>query len=265
MERLVEWIVTDTVNILGNLSRHRLTISEHIFDQFCRVYEKDKGETLDIYTVRRVLEFFRPVIERQFFPSYLIHSKNMLHNLLDSDYEEDAIWLFGVLIRVNTIITKTPNFHFEFSKSKGEETTDILEYELRYELTFADQLLDYVNREYFKNIFIPRINKIGLKLANFLTQKFIEARTIESRGGKELVRSDYMRSAIEPHEQDSIHNDPINFLLNLLRDCWEELLKVNRAQAEQVFKHWESVNDGLIERLRIHALTKLVELSNDHQ
>ena len=113
-------------------------------------------------------------------------------------------------------------------------------------------------RELFEEVFLLRIGSVGFRFAHFLTLKFLELRSIHNRSKKSELGSQYRRPAIEAHPQN-FDNDPVNFLLDLLRDCWEELLKVNRGQAEAIYSLWQLLEDELIERLRIHALTKLVE------
>jgi hypothetical protein len=183
--------------------------------------------------------------------------------LLDGGYEDDAFWLLGIVLRTDTKVSKRFSFDFESARIEGKSTESIPEYELRYELQFESQLTEDTVKRLFNELFLPRINVIGLKLAHFLTQQFLELRAIDSRNSKHALGTNYIRSAIEPHGQDSFRKDPVNVVLNLLRDCWEALLKSDREQAESVYFYWSWLKDGLIERLRIHALTKMVEAGID--
>jgi len=182
----------------------------------------------------------------------------MLIDLIDRGYEDDAFWLLGIALRTHSVITKSSNFAYEAAKFEGKSTEAIPEYELQYELKFENQMTEYSVKEIFKEVFFPRTGVIGFRLAHFLTLQFLELRSTDSRGKKSDFGSHFSRPAIEPHPQN-YRNDPVNVLLDLLRDHWEALLAADRAQAEGIYWFWQSLKDDLIERLRIHALTKLVE------
>ncbi len=264
VERFVDWMISNPVEILGKVAEHRATIHTDVFDRFCQRYQERKATGVDVQLLRRVLEFFRPVIVQRRSSVYAsISVKRILSDLLDEGYEDDAFWLLGIALRTNSIVTKSTNFHYEFARIEGQNTESIPEYELRYELQFENQLTEDTVMELFKEVFLPRIGSIGFRFAHFLTLKFLELRATDSRGKKNDLGSHFMRSAIEPHSQDLNRNSPVNFLLDLLRDCWEALLKANRAQAEDIYWFWQPLKDELIERLRIHALTKIVEGPND--
>ena len=262
VERIVDWMIVNPVEILGKITDHRATIHTSLFDQFCRRYQGGTVTVVDLGTLRRILEFFRLVIEqRRSVVFALISIERMLRDLLDAGYEEDAYWLLSIVLRTESVITKGINFAFQAAKIEGKATETIPEYELRYDLRFEHQIAEHTVRELFERVFIPRIGSIGFKFAHFLTVKFLELRSIHSLSKMSQVGSQYYRPAIEAHPQN-FGDDPVNFLLDLLRDCWEELLKVNREQAEAICLLWQPLQDKLIERLRIHALTKLVEAKN---
>ena len=105
------------------------------------------------------------------------------------------------------------------------------------------------------------MGSIGFRCAHFLTLKFLELRAISSRGDDRNVDSHHVRVAIESNPQNFVEG-PVHFLLDLLRDCWEALLAVNRDQAERIYWFWEPIEDQLIQRLRIHALRKIVEVQS---
>lgn len=261
-ERFIDWMISNPVEILGKVIEHRATIHTDLLDQFCRRYEEGKAASVDVELLRRILEFFRPTIEqRRSFVVASIFIKRILGDLLDAGYEDDAFWLLGIALRTHSIVTKSINFAFDAAKFQGKSTESIPEFELRYEIQFENQITETNVMELFKQVFLPRIASAGFRFAHFLTLKFLELRAIDSRGKKSELGSQYNRPAIEAHPQN-FDNDPVNFLLDLLRDCWEELLKINREQAEAIYSLWHPLQDKLIERLRIHALTKLVEAKN---
>ena len=259
VERFLDWMISNPVEILSKVAEHRATINTAVFEQFCRRYQEGRAAGVDIQLLRRGLEFFRPVIEqRRSFVFASIFIKRMLSDLLDGGYEDDAFWLLGAAIRADSAVTKSANFEYEFARLQGKSTDSIPEYELRYELQFESQLAEHAVKELFTQVFLPRIGSIGYKFSHFLTLKFLELRATDSLGKKSDLGSHFLRQAIDSHSQNW-HNDPVNFVLDLLRDCWEGLLKANGLQAERIYWFWEPLKDGLIERLRIHALTKLIE------
>lgn len=258
-ERFVDWMISNSVEILGKVTEHRPTLNIDLFDRFCRRYQESKAPSVDVALLRRILEFFRPIIgQRRSFLFASSFVKRIFTNLLDDGYEDDVFWLLGIALCTHSNVTKSVNFPYEYARLEGQRTDSIQEYELRYELQFENQMTEYSTKEIFKEVFLPRTGAIGFRLAHFLTLKFLELRATDSRGKNNHVGSHFIRPAIEPHPQN-FSNDPVNFLLDLLRDCWEALLEADRAQAEGLCWFWEPLKDELIQRLRIHALTKIVE------
>jgi len=261
-ERFVDWMISNPVEILSKIAEHRAAMSIILFDQFCRRYQEGKATGVDVCLLRRILEFFRPTIEQarsMFFVSSFI--KRILLDLLDAQFEDDVFWLLGIALRTKSTITKAANFAYEAARIEGKDTDSTPEYELRFELLFETQITKHSIKEIFKEVFLPRTRAIGFRLAHFLTLKFLELRAIDSRGKTNAFESHSMRRAIESHPHN-YGDDPVNFLLDLLRDHWEALLVTDQAQAETIYWFWQSLKDELIERLRLHALTKLVEIES---
>ena len=261
-ERFVDWMISNPVQILGKVTEHRRTLNVHLFDRFCRRYQDRKATGVDVQLLRHILEFFRPVIgQRRSFLFASSFVKRIFTDLLDDGYDDDVFWLLGIALRTHSEVTKSINFVYEYARLEGQSTDSIPEYELRYELKFENQMTEYSVNEIFKDVFRPRIGAIGFRLAHFLTLKFLELRATDSRGKKSDFRSHMMRPAIASHAHNN-PDDPVNFLLDLLRDHWEALLVTDRAQAESIYWFWQALKDDLIERLRIHALTKLIEIES---
>jgi hypothetical protein len=257
-ERFVDWMMSNPMEILGKVNEHRATLNPVVFEQFCRTYQQGTNTAITVQLLRQLLEFFRPAIERNPFVFTSIFIKRILSDLLDGRYEEDAFWLLGIALRTRSVITKSINYDYEVERLEGKSTESIPEYELRYEQQFETHITKHNVKDLFKEVFLPRSAVIGFRFVHFITMKFLEIRAIDSRGKKSELGSHFCRSAIEPHSQN-FHDDPVNFLLDCLRDAWEALLKVNLSQAEAVYWFWQPLKDELIERLRIHALTKIVE------
>ncbi len=263
-QTLVRWMFLDPVHMVGSLSVHRRTLHSMILEQFCREYEKGNTEKVDAFMLRGILEFFRPAIDKA--PSLALltlNIKRMLSTLIDVGYNEDACALFAALLRTYSAITKSRSLEYEYAKSQGRETGSIEEYELHYDLHFESDLAEHVAKEVFSRVLSPRIGAFGLKLAYCLTGRLLELRAIGSLGQRHQLSTEHLRSAIEPHEQDSFRHDPINVVLDLLRDCWDALLRVNRAQAEDVYWSWLPLKDGLFERLCLYAFRRMIEAEND--
>jgi hypothetical protein len=182
----------------------------------------------------------------------------MLADLLDARCEDDAFWLLSVLLRTETIITKGMNFAFEAAKYEGKATDSISEFDLEYDLRFENQIAEHNVKKLVEDVVAPRMQIVGARLLNFLTTKFMEVQSVYKRGKVSSLGSQYRRPAIEAHEQN-FKNDPVMTCLDLVRECWETLLQVDKQQAEAVYRYWLLLDDELIERLRIHALRKLIE------
>ena len=261
-DRFVDWMIRNPVDVLGRINEHRSTMSIDLFHRFCRRYQDNATEGIDVPMLRQILEFFRPVIGQKrsfFFISSFV--KRILSDLLDAGFVDDAFWLLGIALQTFSDITKGLNFEYEVARLEGGNAEAISQYELRYELRFESQVTEHGVREVFSEIFLPRMSSIGFRFTHFLTLKFLELRAISSRGKSRIVDSHHVRPAIEPYPQN-FGEGPVHFLLDLLRDCWEALLAVNRDHAERIYWLWEPVEDQLIQRLRIHALTKIVEMQS---
>jgi hypothetical protein len=260
-ERFVDWMIANPVEILGKVTEHRPTLNIDLFDRFCRRYQEGKAPSVDVALLRYILEFFRPVIgQRRSFLFASSFVKRIFTTLLDEGYVDDVFWLLGFALCTRSEISKGINFAYEYARLEGQNTDSIQEYELRYELQFETQMTEHSVKEIFKEVFLPRTAAIGFRLAHFLTLKFLELRATDSRGKtSDVIRSHWIRPAIASHVHNN-RDDPVNFLLDLLRDHWEALLAVDRAQAERIYWFWRALDDDLIERLCIHALTRLVEI-----
>jgi hypothetical protein len=261
-DRFVDWMIRDPVDVLGRTSQHRPTMNNDLFNRFCQRYQDGRAEGIDVPMLRQIIEFFRPVIGQKGSFLFALNSvKRILSDLLDAGVVDDAFWLLGIALQTVSDVTKTLNFEYEMERLNGRNAEGISQYEMRYELRFESQIAEHGVREVFSEIFLPRMSAIGFRFTHFLTLKFLELRAISSRGKTRNMDSHRARPAIAPHPQN-FGEDPVHFLLDLLRDCWEALLAVNRDQAERIYWFWEPVEDQLVQRLRIHALTKIVEVQS---
>lgn len=258
LERITGWIIENHIVMLGDLAKYRATLSVDFIDHFFRSVEDGRAAALNSFELVEILEFFRPKLEQATHLRFaLINLKSLLERLLDEGQRDYAIWLYTQLLRTSNDVRVFPSFHREYLKLSGKDVTNIPESDLRFEFRFIDQLSDHESRVLFDSLLRPRISQIGSKLISALTHVLLQVRTFE-RPGVQHPSNDW-RSAIEPHPQDRHRNDPIDSVLNLLRDSWEALLAVDPDSAKLAYNSWESIDDGLIERLRIHAMRRLLE------
>ncbi|MEW6669033.1 MAG: SIR2 family protein [Thermodesulfobacteriota bacterium] len=258
VDRLIDWIIADPVALLAKLTWFRPTIHPDLFDRLCYRIKEEEPATLDTPTLVRIVEFFRPALEHS-RSSHLSFTKLeiILGRLLDGGYEDYGIWLFTRLLQTQSIVTRRSNLFREYERRKGKDVSHVPEFELHFELRFTDQVSDHVSKEIFDKVFRPRIKSVGVKLVYALTQTLMELRAFEQPGVS--LRSHHTRAAIEPHDQDQYRITPVDSVLNLVRDSWEALLSVDKPSAEAAYSAWGPISDDLIERLRIHALRKLLE------
>src|SRR5439155_292914 len=65
VERFIDWMLSNPVDLLGKVTEHRSTMHAALFDQFCRRYQDGKVAGVDLTSLRRILEFFRPGIHQR--------------------------------------------------------------------------------------------------------------------------------------------------------------------------------------------------------
>lgn len=259
VERLIDWLVADHVDLIAKLTGFRETIHPAVFERFCRRVEEGKATGLSSPTLVKIIEFFRPTLERA-RPSHFT-LKRILIQLLDNEHEDYAIWLFTTLLRTKNDITKQPSFEREYARLSGGDVSDIPEFNLRFELHLLEQFSDRQSKQLFEDVFRPRILSVGVKLIHALMQSLLETRAFGTL--RDSLRSDWERSAIEEHPQDQYKHGPMHLVLDMLRDSWEALLAADRATAKAVCSTWQHINDGIVRRLHIHAVRLLLETSSE--
>src|SRR5258708_7634464 len=188
--KVVEWICASPVDMLAKLVPYRITINAGILDHFCRQYSEGQAQAVDAHLLRRILEFFRPIIDGRLASLTLfLHAKNLLLSLLDNGFDDDAFWLFTSVFRTNSIIKKGPNLHYKYARIESKDTKGLNEFDLGYELTFENQMAEHTARELFNKVFVPRLGTIGTVLSRCLTTKFLELRAAAARGERSILPS----------------------------------------------------------------------------
>jgi len=259
LQRLAVWLASDPVQICGLLRSHRFTLHPGLFDQLCRA---GYATSLPIGTLRQLLEFFRPPLEQSHGFLGFAFLENVVERLIRESCLDDALWLLGLQLRVHSAVTVKANSQYEYARLEGQDTTNIPQQVLRFELRYEDQLADHRFKNIVRKELLPRIKEIGMPAMYWLTSKYLELRSIEARGKGRPLPAEFVRSAIEDHEQDRYRHDPVNTLLVAQRDLWERLLIDAPEIAAQVCTYWATISDPMIERLRIHALRLTVEAAN---
>jgi hypothetical protein len=197
-------------------------------------------------------------------PSFLgfVFVDSVIGRLVNEGLIDDALWLLGLSLRVQCSVTAQESFEFEYARLEGRTTVDMAEKVLRFNMHFDDQLASHRFGHVVQKVLRPRIGEIGVQTLHWFTGKLLEIRATEARGLEKVLSTDFVRSAIEDHEQDRHRHDPINTIVVAIRDLWEALYIASPSGAEQVCQYWQTLTDPMIERLRIHALRKMIEGGN---
>jgi hypothetical protein len=259
LQRFAKWLCAEPVEVCGLLARYRAALHPGLFDQLCR---SGAASSLSTQIFRQLLEFFRPSLERS--PSFLgfVFVDSVIGRLVNEGLIDDALWLLGLSLRVQCSVTAQESFEFEYARLEGRTTVDMAEKVLRFNMHFDDQLASHRFGHVVQKVLRPRIGEIGVQTLHWFTGKLLEIRATEARGLEKVLSTDFVRSAIEDHEQDRHRHDPINTIVVAIRDLWEALYIASPSGAEQVCQYWQTLTDPMIERLRIHALRKMIEGGN---
>jgi hypothetical protein len=257
-EKLINWLNRDSEKWMVKLVQYRRSINVYLFEIFCRNFEKNsESQKIDASHLRKLLEFFRPIIERDPTKSFSLWIGKLLRKLIKEGLIDDAAWFFSVVTHTEPIVTTTPNFYYELAKQSGEDIHEMLPQKIDFDID-SKNLRYYHLRNCIKNIFLPNIEKIGFSLLIRLTNEFLDLRQALNRGGKEQYTY-IRRKAIEEHEQDKHRDDVEDFFINSLRDLWETLLAKEPDQALKIYQFWREIGDVFFKRLSLHAARKISE------
>ncbi len=260
-DKLVNWLNRNPEKWMVKLVPYRRSINVYLFEIFCRYFEKNNdSDKIEASHLRKLLEFFRPVIERDQTKLFSLWIGKLLRKVIKEGLIDDAAWFFSVVTHTEPIVTTTPNFYYEFAKQSGEDVHEMPPQKIDFDID-SKNLRYYHLRDCIKNIFLPNIEKIGSSLLTRLTNEFLDLRQALSRGRR--GRYTYMRrKAIEEHEQDKHTDDVEDFFINSLRDLWEALLAKEPDQALKIYQFWLEIDDVFIKRLSLHAARKILESGN---
>lgn len=256
--RVADWLAEDPVKVCGLLAKYRYTIDPSVLDELCR---GDNVTRLPIEVFRQVLEFFRPAIERSPSVFGFRFVEQIVDRLTREGCIDDALWILGLVLRVQSSVLVQRSFEYEYARVEGRPTEGISSMYLRFDLRFADQLANHHLKKVVKKTLVPNVSIVGTRALHWLTSRLLDIRATENRGSPRNVGADFVRSAIETHEQDKYRDDPVNSLIVAIRDIWEALHDVQANDAREVCEYWRSIQDPIVERLRIHGLRKMVEAS----
>ena len=260
-DKLVNWLNRNPEKWMVKLVPYRRSVNVYLFEIFCRYFEKNhESDKIDASYLRKLLEFFRPVIERDPSKSFSLETGKLLRKLIEKGLIDDAAWFFCVMTHTEPIVTTIPNFYYELAKQSGENVPEIPPQKVDFDVD-SKNLRYYGLRDYIKNIFLINIEAIGSPLLIRLTNEFVDLRHALSRGGKGQYTY-VSRKAIEDHEQDKHRDDVVDFFINSLRDLWGALLVKKPDQALRIYQFWREIDDVFFKRLSLHAARMILESGN---
>ena len=260
-DKLINWLNRNPEKWMVRLVPYRRSINVYLFEEFCRYFEKNsESDKIDARHLRKLLEFFRPVIERDPSKSFSLWIGKLINKFIGEGLSDDAVWFFSVVTHTEPIVTTTPNFYYELAKQSGEDVAETLPVKIEFDVGSKD-LRYYHLRECIKNIFLPNIEKIGYPLLISLTSQFFDLRTALKRAGKGGYTY-VQRKAIEDHKQDKHRDDVVDFFINSLRDLWEALLAKEPDKALKMYQFWREIDDVFFKRLSLHTARKILESGN---
>lgn len=262
LQKLIDWLIRNPEKWMVKLAPYRRTINIFLVEEFCRHVAKTSGSNkIEVDCLRKLIEFFRPVIEKDPSMAFSYSAGELLKQFVGKGYIDDAVWIFGVMARAETTVTTTPNFYYELAKQSGQDVGETLPLRLEFDVDSKSSRY-YHLRNYVKHIFLPNIKTIGYPLLITLTNQFLDLRKALKRAGKGLYT--YMwRKAIEEQEEDKhLKQNPEHFFIDALRDLWEALLIQVPDQASKIYELWCEIDDVYFRRISLHAGRKILERGN---
>jgi len=257
-QRLTQWLLDRPDEWMVKLIQYRETIDPTLVEILFRKFEKNDEIQIDVNDLRKLLEFFRVVIERDHTKIYSLWMEKVFLKLIEGGVFTDAIWLFTTMTHVHTKVKKGSNYRYDYAKLAGEDTRGIPRYRLEFEVDFINESLDHRAREYIKKVFLPNIREVGYPLIRALTSQFYATRITLKRTGNGNY-THYFRRAIEPHEQNVHIHEAQHFFIDTFRDLFEALLSIDPKQARKIFEEWREIDDLFFNRLSLHAARILLE------
>ena len=256
--KLINWLNRNPEKWMVRLVPYRRSINVYLFEEFCTYFEKNnEGDKIEANHLPKLLEFFRPVIERDPSKSFSLRIGKLLRKLIEEGLIDDAAWFFCEVTHSEPIVTTTTNIYYELAKQSGEDISEMPSQKIEFNVD-SKNLRYYHLRDCINNIFLPNIEKIGSPLLVSLTNQFLDLRRALKRSGKGQYT--YMRrKAIENHDQDKHKDDIEGFFINSLRDLWEALLTKEPDQALKIYQFWREIDDVFFRRLSLHAARRIVE------
>ena len=126
-------------------------------------------------------------------------------------------------------------------------------------------MFHYVTQKILSECVKPNLPEMAEPLLALTTMRLNSRHAVLiawEEGDATWKRDDFVRSAIEPHEQDNLHGE-IDLLIDTARDCLE-WLTVNQADVARL---WSQRHAGspvpVLRRLAIHTLSGRNDLSDD--
>ena len=261
LQNLINWLVKNPEKWMVKIAMYRETINIYFFEELCRYFEgKNGSDKIGSDHLRKLLEFFSPVINRGASKLFSLRIGKLLSKLIEEGLIDDAVWLFSMATPTGTIVTTRPNFYYDLAKQSGKDVAEMIPSTVEFEIGSKD-LRYYHLGDCIRKVFLPNIRRIGYPLLISLTNHFLDLRRALKRGGKGNYTY-VQRKAIEEHEQDKHKHDVETFFINSLRDLWEALLANEPDQALKIYHYWREFDDVFLRRICLHAARKILESGN---
>lgn len=111
--------------------------------------------------------------------------------------------------------------------------------------------------------FLPELDALVLEVFPIVERALTRHLALEMRSGRYLGFS-RRRPAIQPDEDDKDHHrDPVDAVIDAVRDCIERCWLANPDYARQVIDRWMATDHALLKRLAIHGVSASPTLDAD--
>lgn len=169
------------------------------------------------------------------------------------DLDKELLQLFSKMAEPQLQIKKGINWYDE-----NDEREDKTNLDINYQL-FADHWhLNEFYQKYLKS-HLERISTEIFELAISTLSTIHSHLAAWDRANEKSDTLSYMRSAIEPHEQDDLHHRE-DVLIDAARDAWEQLAISQPGYAHSLFLRHARSEAPIIRRLCVHYLTQRADV-----
>lgn len=250
---IISRIISDHISWILKLKNYRNSLNSILLDTFCREFQKNKEIDLEPKVLVMILEFFRPIIQKNESDRYSHNLDRIFEILVNSDLIEDAVWLISSIIDVKLRFKE--HFSYFMAKIEGNEDVDL---RLDCDLSFGGMITHHICKKYIEKYFLPKIKTTGKELLIGLTNKFHDIQKSVCRI-KQFQYTYILRPSITPNPNKNISLPLENFFIDNFIVIWEKLMEVSLEQASKIYFMWKEIENPFFERISTYCLTKLLE------